>query len=156
MEHSPANADAVTVGETRLHAQIAADETYSPERMGDLRRNADSQLFECRSTIGHQAFTARFVDGRLGPVRHDYLETALTRRDGGSQTSGSAANHENIRCSYHCSNKSSEQKPGPMAAINPNVPGAGGRCFMTSSSTTGTDADDKSPIFFGQSQEASS
>ena len=104
--------------------------------MRDLRRNADPQLFECCSTIGHQAFTARFVDGRLGPVRHHYLEAALACRDGGSQTSGPAANYENIRCFHHCSNKSSEQKPGPMAAINPNVPGAGQPMFMTSSSTT--------------------
>jgi hypothetical protein len=113
VQHSPAHSDAVTVGETRLHAQIAADETDSSEGMGDLGWNPDSQLFQRCATIGHQAFTARFVDRRLSPVCHHYLETALTRRDGRSQTSGPAANYENICCFHHDSNdEPRSQRPG--------------------------------------------
>jgi hypothetical protein len=33
-----------------------------------------------------------------------------------------------------------------MAASNPNVPGAGRRCFITSSSTTRTEADERFPV----------
>jgi hypothetical protein len=81
--------------------------------MGHLRGNADPQLFERCATIGHQAFTARFVDRRLSPVCHHYLETALTRRDGRSQTSGPAANYENICCFHHDSNdEPRSQRPG--------------------------------------------
>ena len=58
--------------------------------------------------------------------------------------------------SYHSSNTNSAQNPGPIAASNPSVPGAGRRFFMTSSSTTSTEADDRLPVRRRHCHEASS
>src|SRR5271168_3767299 len=98
--------------------------------------------------------------------------------DGGCQTGRASSGHENIHgirktadhidfllgCAavefgsrfYHSSKTNSEQKPGPIAASRPIVPGSGRRFFMTSSSTTSTEAEERFPTFRRQSHEASS
>src|SRR5271169_4615478 len=69
-----------------------------------------------------------------------------------TKTSAELNNH----VPYHCRSRSSEQKPGPMAASRPIAPGSGQRCFITSSSTTSTEAEERFPTLRRQSQEASS
>src|SRR5260370_17544676 len=59
------------------------------------------------------------------------------------------------RPSYHSSKTNSEQNPGPIAASKPSLPGAGRRLFMTSSTTTSTEADHKLPVRLKHSQQTS-
>src|SRR5258708_6520734 len=54
---------------------------------------------------------------------------------------------------YQRSSTTSEQKPGPIAAITPRVPVGGRRCAITSSSTHSTEADDRFPILRRQSHD---
>src|SRR5438270_1065766 len=156
VERRPAHADAGAGRETRVHTQIPADEPNSTEGMRILWRNDNPQFLQRFTSIGHQTFAACFIDGRPCTIGHDHVEATLTRSNGRGETGRPSADYENVGFLYHCNNRSSEQKPGPMAAITPSVPGAGRRRFITSSNTTSTDADDKLPVLRRQSQDASS
>src|ERR1700761_8193085 len=55
----------------------------------------------------------------------------------------------------HRRSTSSEQKPGPIAARSPHVPGAGRQCCNVSSKTNKTEAEDRLPVLRRQLQETS-
>jgi hypothetical protein len=46
--------------------------------------------------IGHQAFTASFVDGRLSPIRNDNFKTATASSKRSSQSGWTATNYEDV------------------------------------------------------------
>src|SRR5215469_17682931 len=124
-------------------------------------RNAYPELCERVDPIRHQAFTARFVDGRRAAVCNSDIKSSLSPGECGRQSAGTTSDDEHViftfaQSVHHSSATSSEQKPGPMAASRPKVPGSGRRFFMTSSSTTNTDADERFPTRRRQSHEASS
>src|SRR5271168_2587030 len=156
--------------ECGLGSYAAAHETYAAERIGCAVRNRDAELLQSLESSRHQSFAARFVDQWNGAIRHHHAQTMTPRCDSRRQSGRSATDYEDIhrvrktahykflteKTSYHSSKTNSAQKPGPIAASNPSVPGSGRRFFMTSSSTTSTEADDKLPVLRRQSQETSS
>jgi hypothetical protein len=46
--------------------------------------------------IGHQAFTASLVDGRLSPIRNDNFKTATASSKRGSESGWSATNYKDV------------------------------------------------------------
>jgi hypothetical protein len=47
-------------------------------------------------SVGHDAFTTRFVDGRHARIGDGHGQTATSRGESGGQSGGAAANHEEI------------------------------------------------------------
>jgi hypothetical protein len=66
----------------------------------------DAETLQSAKRIGHQAFAAGFVDGRLCAIRHHDVKASLACGDRGGQPSRPAANHKHVSSSPHpCSSK---------------------------------------------------
>src|ERR1700737_96569 len=145
-----------------------AHETNTAERIRFTFGNRDAELAQSLHSVGHQSLATGLVNRRNRAIRQHHTQTTTARCDSRCQTARSATNYEYIHRirktthhtflidSYHSSKTNSEQNPGPIAASKPSVPGSGRRFFMTSSSTTSTEADDKFPVLRKHCQETSS
>ena len=51
---------------------------------------------QCRDPVGHQAFGANFVYGRLVPIRNNNFKTALPGGKRGSESGWTAPNYEDV------------------------------------------------------------
>lgn len=156
MQRSAAYAEACALGKISTHLQAFAYEADAAKAVRICRRNSYPQLFERCLPIGHKAFAAWLIDRWTHSISHHDAKAALPCSNRRSQSGWPTSDDKNVRVFYHFSNSISEQNPGPIAAITPTVPGAGRRCFMVSSKTISTDAEDKFPIFFKLSHEAAS
>src|ERR1700675_2790719 len=114
------------------------------------RVQPDSVVRPTVNRSGVRDLTAGLDQSAACPVGNPYV--ILAGQLPITKTSAEFNNH----VPYHCRRRSSEQKPGPMAASRPIAPGSGRRCFITSSSTTSTEAEERFPTLRRQSQEASS
>ena len=63
-------------------------------RLSGIERYA--QVFERGDGVGHQPFAAGLINGRLGGIRNDDVETLLTERNPCGQTRRSATHNERI------------------------------------------------------------
>src|SRR5262249_28076848 len=166
MQNSATNRHCSTVPwESCICRKTVVEEAYSAKWPRVCNRQPDAKVPERQQTIWQQAFPARLVDGRRSTVGNQTIESAQSRRAGQRQAGRSAAANNNIGrawnirvhfSGYQRSNTNSEQNPGPMAASKPSVPGSGRRFFITSSSTTRTEADDRLPTLRKHSHDASS
>ena len=160
MEIGAPHPKAGPVGKRSFGGQPGTDKTNSPEPIGVNLGDAHAEPLQSGDAIWHKPFAARLVNRRTATVRDRDFEPALSRRQCRRNSRRTSADHENVygivqtRISHHSSATNSEQKPGPMAANSPKVPGLGRRFFITSSSTISTEADDRFPIRRKQSHEA--
>src|SRR6202142_1069983 len=159
MQRGAAHSDGASGWETRLGREGGFYEPDAVERHGVGGAERDAQLFERGDAVRQQALTAGLVDGRMAGVGEGDAKATAPRGDGRGQAGRASAGHEDVEglCqSYHLNRTSSEQKPGPIAASRPHVPGAGRRRSMVSSSTWRTDAEERLPALRSQSQETAS
>src|ERR1700722_4259087 len=171
MQHRSSHRQAVAATRKRcIRRLISAQETYAAKSAPFVQRNLNAQPLQRSQPVGKKSLATSFINRRLAPIGNDDAKSTLPRRNRRGQPRRPSADYENIRrlwkslahlyefflSSHHFSKSNSEQNPGPIAAKMPNVPGSGRRFFITSSSTTSTDVEDKFPPLFRQSHEASS
>ena len=123
MQNCAPNSVACPVREIRLHLSVAVRETNAAKWRCLPGTYTNAQLAKRCQAIRHDAFAARFVDGRLRAVNDGDSKTRLSSRNGRRQSGGTPAGNEHFgvkngldHCLYQRSRTSSAQKPGPMAA----------------------------------------
>ena len=138
MQRGPAHSHRASGWETRLGHERGFYKPDPVKRDGIGGAEGHTQLFEGGYAVGQQSFAASLVDGRMARVGQSDAKASAPRGDGCGQAGRPPADHEDVDVlcqSYHLNRTSSEQKPGPIAASSPHVPGAGRRRSMVSSST---------------------
>src|ERR1019366_7421641 len=112
---------------------------------------------ERRERIRHQTFAACLVDRGNNTIGHSHTKAPLPRGDCGGETRRATTDDKNVclsQVAYQCSNTSSEQKPGPIAASTLHSPALGRRSIMNFSSTARTEAEERLPVLRRLSHEA--
>src|ERR1700722_17806131 len=84
----------------RIDCKSGAEKTNTTEPATLFRIDGNSQLFKRRQAIGHQAFAAGLVNGRLSAVGHSNAESLLPRCNCHRHSRGTATNHKHI-CRVH-------------------------------------------------------
>src|SRR5580700_5370772 len=96
MQHWTANAQTIAFGKAGFGRRSILHEADTMKRKAVTDGRGDSETGERRHAVGHQALAARLVDRRLRAIGDDHLEAAPACRDSRGESSGSAADHENV------------------------------------------------------------
>jgi hypothetical protein len=96
MQNRAADTQGKTSWKGGFNRDTGSEEAYAAEWMRRTPVDGDAQFAESSETIGHEAFTARFVDGRAGTVGQSYVEPLAARCDSGSQTGRPTADYKYI------------------------------------------------------------
>jgi hypothetical protein len=96
VQSGPADAEPVAMRKISVNGNAAIYETDPAERVAGrvLQRNA--QGARGADAIRHDAFPARFIDGRRGAIGESDVQAALPRRDGSGKSGRSAADDEQV------------------------------------------------------------
>jgi hypothetical protein len=84
------------VGKSCPDGKSPGEKPYTAERIRISFVDGNSESFERCKAIGHQAFTARFVDRHAGAIRYDHVKSLLSSGDGCRQSCRTTTNHKHI------------------------------------------------------------
>src|SRR5215469_10764073 len=74
MQNRPAHTEPGAVGKTRVYLESAAHKANPAKRMGVQSGNVYAQPVQREDSVGHQAFTASFIDGGGCSIGHHHFE----------------------------------------------------------------------------------
>jgi hypothetical protein len=80
----------------RLSFNFVVQKPYASKGRPILETQLNADPAQRCDPIGHQAFTASFVDGRLSPIRNDNFKAATASSKRSSESGWSATNYEDI------------------------------------------------------------
>ena len=96
VQRGAAESQAVAPREGGFHGGFALSKTDAAEGDAAGQVEVDAQRARGGHAVRHNALAASFVDGRNGTIRERDIETAAARGDGGGQSGGTAADHEDF------------------------------------------------------------
>ena len=145
VQRSSPDAETATPGEGGFGDRTLSQKADAAERISEAPVDIDPDIAERRYPVRHQTFAARLVDWRPAPVDDDDIEAAPASCERRGEAGRAATDDDEIGGAHHCSRRSSEQKPGPIASKTPRLPGRGGAFAMTSSRTMRTEGEERLP-----------
>jgi|ERR1039458_9141985 hypothetical protein len=80
----------------RFSFNFVVQKPYASEWRPMLEAQLHPNPTQCCDPIGHQTFTASFVDGRLSPIRNNNFKAATANSKRSSESGWTATNYEDV------------------------------------------------------------
>lgn len=104
MQNGATNTASGSVRETGRNGFPGAVKPNSTKRKAFERRQLHAKCARRSNAIGHYAFAASLVLSWLARIHEGYVESALSRGNGRSQTGRATASNEHVCLKYHQTN----------------------------------------------------